>query len=193
MDLSRQQDELETEQLVSRQEFRLDRESAVMSESETLLDISRSKRAAKMRKIAGKILSLTRANLLLILIVIGVLAGVVVGIAAREAHPSDTAILLIAFPGDIFLRSLKMLILPLIVFSLIAGLGSLNVRTAGTLGGFTLLYYAVTTTLAVAVGLVLVITIHPGNSDSLAVGCTNQSNTPVNNLETLDSFLDLVR
>ena len=192
MDLPRQQDE-ETEQLVSKQEFSLDGESVGMSESESLLEIRRSKRAAKMRKIAGKILRLTRANLLLILIVIGVLAGVVVGIAAREAHPSETAIHLIAFPGDIFLRSLKMLILPLIVFSLIAGLGSLNVRTAGTLGGFTLLYYAVTTTLAVAVGLILVVTIHPGNSDTLAIGCTNQSHTRVNDLDTLDSFLDLVR
>ena len=178
---------------MSRLEFRLGKESAGMSESESLLEIKRPKRAAKMRKIAGKIVSLTRANLLLILIVIGVIGGVIVGIAAREAHPSDTAILLIAFPGDIFLRSLKMLILPLIVFSLIAGLGSLNVRTAGTLGGFTLLYYAVTTTLAVAVGLILVITIHPGNSDTLAIGCTNQSNTRVNDLDTLDSFLDLVR
>ena len=53
--------------------------------------------------------------------------------------------------------------------------------------------YAVTTTLAVAVGLVLVITIHPGNSDTLAVGCTNQTHSRVNDLDTLDSFLDLIR
>lgn len=198
MDLSSQQvhvsvDSAPPENRIEQLRFTEESDPIDMSESESLLETNHSGKGINLRTVLTKLARYARANFLLILIVLGVLAGIVVGVAVREAHPSDTAIHLVAFPGDIFLRSLKMLILPLIVFSLIAGLGSLNIRTAGTMGVLTLVYYAVTTTLAVGVGLLLVTTIHPGNSDTLAIGCTNQSHSQTNDLDTLDSFLDLIR
>ena len=44
------------------------------------------------------------------------------GFVLRHAEPSPDAIMLIAFPGEILMRALKMLILPLIVSSLIVGM-----------------------------------------------------------------------
>lgn len=168
-------------------------DSVDMSESEALLEDQRSAKMEKLRKIMIKVAHYARVNLLLILIIIGVLSGFILGLAVREAHPSETAKILIAFPGEIFLRSLKMLILPLIVFSLIAGLGSLDLRTAGALGGRTLLYYVTTTALAIALGLVLVLTIRPGAGHQLVNKCTNESHSMPSELDTLDSFLDLIR
>lgn len=52
----------------------------------------------------------------------GVILGAVCGGLLRLATPIDPdIIMLIAFPGDILMRMLKMLILPLIISSLITG------------------------------------------------------------------------
>ena len=60
-------------------------------------------------------------NLLLVLTVLGVFLGAVIGFAARAGNPSDDVIMFISFPGDVLMRMLKMLILPLIISSLISG------------------------------------------------------------------------
>ena len=56
-----------------------------------------------------------------ILTVAGVVLGAILGFSIRPLEPSDETIMLISFPGDILMRMLKMLILPLIVTSLICG------------------------------------------------------------------------
>ena len=80
-------------------------------------------------------------NLLLLLTIASVFVGVALGVGLREAHPGRLAQELIALPGEIFLRMLKMLILPLIVFSLIAGLGSLDAKVGNTLFGSCCSYF----------------------------------------------------
>ena len=62
-----------------------------------------------------------RNNLLLVLTVLGVLLGVLLGGLGRMAAPSEDVIMLISFPGEVLMRMLKMLILPLIVSSMVAG------------------------------------------------------------------------
>lgn len=69
-----------------------------------------------------QLLSWCRENLLLILTIAGVVLGVALGFIIRLADPSPNAIMIIAFPGEILMRALKMLILPLIVSSLIVGM-----------------------------------------------------------------------
>lgn len=71
-----------------------------------------------------------------------------------------------AFLGSLFLNALKMLIVPLIVTSIVAGVsGTSAVEGLGRLGGKTLLYYLTTTLLAVLVGLTLVNLVQPGVLD----------------------------
>ena len=163
------------------------------SESEPLVHQQKGThgRALNCLKITGRWLL---TNLLLLLTIASVVVGVVIGLSAREAHPGQEALQLIAFPGEIFLRMLKMLILPLIIFSLIAGLGSLEARVAGALGWKTVLYYGTTTVLAVALGLLLVMTIQPGNRFPIESECDNSTGPSAGNeLETLDAILDLIR
>lgn len=167
------------------------RSFAVVSEDETLL----SKESKKKRKIkfCKRVWVHTKANMLLLLTIIAVVIGVVLGLAIKPANPSTVAVGLISFPGELFLRALKMLILPLIVFSLIAGLGSLDIKVAGVVGIRTVLYYGATTALAVALGLLLVLTIRPGTISSPDQPCDNHTLSVSEPIDTLDSILDLMR
>lgn len=94
---------------------------------------------------------------LLIAIVVGVLAG-----GATGWYFGDQ-MLAVAWMGELFLRALKMLILPLIVAAVISGVAALgDVRKLGRVGWMTLAYYLVTTATAVSIGLVVVNILQPG-------------------------------
>ena len=67
------------------------------------------------------------------------------------------------FFGTMFINALKMLIVPLITSSIIVGVAGIGSSgDLGKLGGKTLLFYGVTTFLAIIVGLVLVNLVSPG-------------------------------
>uniref|UniRef100_A0A8C0HCG0 Amino acid transporter n=1 Tax=Chelonoidis abingdonii TaxID=106734 RepID=A0A8C0HCG0_CHEAB len=132
-----------------------------------------------------------RKNLLLSLTVFGVIMGAVCGGLLRLATPIDPdIIMLIAFPGDILMRMLKMLILPLIISSLITGLSGLDAKASGRLGTRAMVYYMSTTIIAAVLGVILVLAIHPGNpklKKQLGEGKKNDE------VSSLDAFLDLIR
>ncbi len=67
------------------------------------------------------------------------------------------------FVGDLFMRALKMIIVPLIVTSVVAGIASLQgVKGFGRLGAKTIGFYMGSSFLAIVLGLVLVNLIRPG-------------------------------
>ena len=100
-------------------------------------------------------------QLLLYAILFAAIAGVICGWFFGEAMKS------VSWLGKLFLDALKMTIIPLIVAAVISGVSSLgDIRNLGKLGGLTVLYYAVTTALAVLTGLILVNIIQPGAGDS---------------------------
>jgi len=66
--------------------------------------------------------------------------------------------------GTLFLRLLKMIVVPLVMFSVASGvLGVGDVRRLGRPGAYILLYFPTTTVLAAIVGLTLVNLIQPGS------------------------------
>lgn len=65
--------------------------------------------------------------------------------------------------GDLFLRALKMIIVPLILTSIVSGVTNVGgTKSLGRLGLKTISYYVVTSTFAILTGLVLVDIIKPG-------------------------------
>ncbi|KAM3853504.1 excitatory amino acid transporter 2 [Vipera latastei] len=132
-----------------------------------------------------------RKNLLLSLTVFGVIMGALCGMLLRMAAPiNPDVVMLIAFPGDILMRMLKMLILPLIISSLITGLSGLDAKASGRLGTRAMVYYMSTTIIAAILGVILVLAIHPGNpklKKQLGEGKKNDE------VSSLDAFLDLIR
>lgn len=110
---------------------------------------------SKRPKTAGqKVRSCLSHNALTILTVSGVVGGVVLGIILRNVQDKWTPreIMYINYLGDLFLRMLKSLILPLIVSSLISAIGSLDLSLSGKIGARAIGYYMITTILAVILG-----------------------------------------
>lgn len=101
---------------------------------------------------------------LLVRILIALGAGAAVGIILGYGSV-DTAKAFVdntKFWGDLFIRLLKMIVVPVILFSLIAGAASIAPSKLGRVGTKILLFYLVTSALAVAIGLVFAGMIQPG-------------------------------
>ncbi len=75
------------------------------------------------------------------------------------------------FLGTLFLNALSMIIVPLIMSSIICGVANIGGGSdLGRLGGMTIGYYAMTSTLAILVGLLFVNLIAPGLIDGSPAG-----------------------
>lgn len=138
-----------------------------------------------------KIVKVLRSNLLIILMIIAVIIGLSLGIGLREIwSPYESRkIFYLRFPGDLLMNMLKMLILPLIVSSLITAMGSLDTNASGRMGLRTVVYYMTTTFSAVILGIILVVTIQPGNKGDKNI---TKSGKP-KDAEPLDALFDLIR
>lgn len=130
------------------------------------------------------------------------MAAIVTGVLIRELHQhfdetfTPRTLALVKFVGDLFLQILRSLILPLIVTSLICAIGNLNAKLNKFIGGYGVLYYMVTTVLAIVLGIILAMTIRPGHryvrEDQTISGSGNGSST-VARTSALENLLDLIR
>ncbi|KAL8219811.1 UNVERIFIED_CONTAM: hypothetical protein K2H54_034180 [Gekko kuhli] len=143
---------------------------------------------------ASRLRSCLRANLLVLLTVAGVIAGVAVGLGVRQmpGELSQNEVLYFSFPGELLLRLLKMIILPLVVCSLVAGAASLDPSALGRLGGWAMLYFLLTTLLASSIGVTLAFIVQPGHGASPPKLVGQEENMPQSK-DVADSFLDLIR
>ncbi len=90
-------------------------------------------------------------------ILIGLVLGVVFGMYFTDY------VKYISWMGDIFLRGLKMVIVPLILSSIISGVANIgSAENLGRLGLKTMFYYIMTSTIAIITGLLFVNIIQPG-------------------------------
>jgi Na+/H+-dicarboxylate symporter len=96
----------------------------------------------------------------------GATLGLIVGavFAERWKDPSFVGVRgFFVLLGDILMNSLKALVVPLILFSVITAMARIgNLRKAGRMFAVTIAYFGITMTMAVILGLVLVNTIKPG-------------------------------
>jgi Na+/H+-dicarboxylate symporter len=120
----------------------------------------------------------------------GVVGGVLFGLILRTMGEwSEREVMYVAYAGELFLRMLKALILPLVVPSLITAVGSLDLSLSGKVGGRAVGYYMGTTVLAVVTGIILVTTIHPGDVGHEKGDAKVESR----NVTTPDTLMDLIR
>jgi Na+/H+-dicarboxylate symporter len=83
---------------------------------------------------------------------LGAVAGLAFGPAVSVLQPL----------GDLFLRLLQMLIVPLVLFTLVAGVSSVTPAQLGKIGGKTFVYYMLTSFIAITLGLALALLVRPG-------------------------------
>ena len=111
---------------------------------------------------------------LLYAIVVGVTLGLLLGVLAPAVAVHFKLV------GDLFIRLLKMIVVPLVVTSLMVGVSSLgDIRHIGRTGGITLAFFLSTTLVAVVLGMILVSSFQPGRGVSL------QAAHPVEGLERI--------
>ncbi|XP_068946891.1 excitatory amino acid transporter 3 [Petaurus breviceps papuanus] len=130
-------------------------------------------------------------NWLLLSTVLAVVLGIGVGVLVREySKLSNLDKFYFAFPGEILMRMLKLVILPLIISSMITGVAALDSNVSGKIGLRAVVYYFCTTAIAVVLGIVLVVSIKPGASQKTDE-FDRTGSTP--EVSTVDAMLDLIR
>ena len=103
-------------------------------------------------------------------ILIGIGSGAVAGIFLSRIIPFETWSPYVKWIGDIFLRALRMIVIPLVFTSIAVGVAGMgDSKALGRIAGKTFGFYALTTAIAATVGLVLVNLIKPGKGLEMAV------------------------
>lgn len=91
-----------------------------------------------------------------------VICAIILGIIVGVLFPSFGAQLKVL--ADIFIKLIKMLIAPIIFLTVVTGIGGMsNLKKVGTIGGKALIYFEIVSSIALAIGLVVVHIIQPGN------------------------------
>ncbi|RPK09489.1 cation:dicarboxylate symporter family transporter [Priestia endophytica] len=105
-----------------------------------------------------------------------IFVGLALGIAVGAIfYGNETAMAILQPIGDIFLNLVKMIVIPIVVSALvvsIAGVG--DIKKLGKLGGKTLLYFEIVTTIALLIGLLAANLFHPGTG--IEMGNLEKSN-----------------
>jgi Na+/H+-dicarboxylate symporter len=100
-------------------------------------------------------------------VIIALILGIIYAIFAVQNGWLDFTKAYIVPFGDIFINILKLIAVPLVLFSIISGIGSLkNIKQLGRVGVRTLLIYVGTTLTAVVMGLLVVNIFQPGKMPS---------------------------
>ncbi len=108
---------------------------------------------------------------ILIAMVLGVIVGVGFQLYYDGTPPSDWLFTVITTLGTIFIRLLRMVIVPLIFSSIVSGVSSVtDGKSIGRLGAKTFAYFFVSSLLAIFVGMIVVNVFQPGVGANLPVG-----------------------
>uniref|UniRef100_A0A3Q3H1H7 Amino acid transporter n=1 Tax=Kryptolebias marmoratus TaxID=37003 RepID=A0A3Q3H1H7_KRYMA len=131
-----------------------------------------------------------KKNAFVILTMTAMAVGIGLGFALRQVNMSPREIMYVTFPGELLMRILKMMVLPLVISSLITGGFFSLAKTYGRIGLRAFSYYMVTTVIATFTGIALAVSIKPGKSSRQT---SEPSGGKSQTVQSVDSFLDLIR
>ncbi|XP_015672440.1 excitatory amino acid transporter 1 isoform X5 [Protobothrops mucrosquamatus] len=128
-------------------------------------------------------------NFFVLFTIIAVIVGIILGFSLRSYHFSYREVKYFSFPGELLMRMLQMLVLPLIVSSLVTGVSALDSKASGKMGLRAVVYYMSTTIIAVLIGIIMVVIIHPGKGSKEKMHREGK----IVRVTAADAFLDLIR
>ena len=132
-------------------------------------------------------------NWILIGMVLGLFFGLFLNFYVKDPFIKDILLMnnVFYFGGTGFIRLMKMLVVPLVFFSIVVGVASINdVRKIGKIGGTTILIYLITTAIAVSIALGVGMLVKPGVGLNM-VGIAQSANVTVNQTIT-DTVLNII-
>ena len=128
-----------------------------------------------------------------IAIILTLISGSVLRYVSNDKQMSliwtKTRLVYLGYPGELFLRILNCLVIPLIFSSLVYALSSLDIKHSVKIAIRISIFYFVTTFIAVFLGIVLVSVIKPGSGELFSSKIKSHST----DLSITDIFLDLFR
>uniref|UniRef100_A0A336L348 Amino acid transporter n=1 Tax=Culicoides sonorensis TaxID=179676 RepID=A0A336L348_CULSO len=123
----------------------------------------------RITRTRSKWVQFLQKNSLTFFTILGVLGGCALGLGLKTlGHWTPRERMYLNFPGDIFLRMLKCLIVPLLVSSITSAIGALDLSLSKKIAIRSIVYYFVTTVCAVVLGIILVNIIRPGDVNTFA-------------------------
>uniref|UniRef100_A0A336MK84 Amino acid transporter n=1 Tax=Culicoides sonorensis TaxID=179676 RepID=A0A336MK84_CULSO len=130
----------------------------------------------RITRTRSKWVQFLQKNSLTFFTILGVLGGCALGLGLKTlGHWTPRERMYLNFPGDIFLRMLKCLIVPLLVSSITSAIGALDLSLSKKIAIRSIVYYFVTTVCAVVLGIILVNIIRPGDYKTVLTLPTGQS------------------
>ncbi|MEK4521521.1 dicarboxylate/amino acid:cation symporter [Psychrobacillus sp. FSL W7-1457] len=106
-------------------------------------------------------------------LVLGALVGVILNLAAPDFFKTADNYLFTPL-GTIFLNLIKMLIVPLVFFSIAVGVANIgDPKSLGRMGAKAMLFFLTTTAIAITIGIILALVFQPGESGQFEVGATD--------------------
>ncbi|MBC6389147.1 cation:dicarboxylase symporter family transporter [Lactobacillus kunkeei] len=94
-------------------------------------------------------------------ILIGLILGIILGLVF---YKNATAITAMQSVGTMFIRLIQMIVVPIVVSCLTVGIANIgDIHKLGRIGGKTILYFEIMTTIAIVLGLVVGNIFHPGD------------------------------
>ncbi len=93
--------------------------------------------------------------------------------------------------GDIFVRLLKMIVVPVVIFTLVVGAASIHPSRLGRIGAKALIFYMLTSAFAVALGLLFGNLFSPGQGMQLA-GVADAAGKALQKPDLISTFINII-
>lgn len=139
-----------------------------------------------------KVKKISLGNWMIIGMVLGFLVGLILNFYVTDPFIKNIILIDNVFylGGTGFIRLMKMLVVPLVFFSIVVGVASISdIKKIGTIGGRTILIYLLTTAIAVSLALLIAGVIKPGIGLNM-VGLAHANVTT--NATATDTLLNMI-
>ena len=119
--------------------------------------------------------------------IFGIIVGLMTSLIELPSNVRNFFLELFSFGGDVFLKTIKMLVVPVVFFSLVNGVANLNdIKSLGRIGLKSFVLYLTTTFFAITISLVTANFFNPGKGISLEL------DSKMIKVEDPPSFLEII-
>lgn len=139
-----------------------------------------------------KLKEISLGNWMLIGMILGFIVGLILNFYVTNPFIKDTILInnIFYLGGTGFIRLMKMLVVPLVFFSIVVGVASISdIKKIGAIGGRTIFIYLITTALAVTIALIIASVIEPGKGLNMVGLATGNVTT---NMTLTDTVLNMI-
>ena len=141
----------------------------------------------------NRLKEISLGNWILISMILGLIVGLILNFYVTNTFIKEVVLINNVFylGGNLFIKLMKMLVVPLVFCSIIVGVTSISdIKKIGSIGGRAILIYLLTTALAVSIALLIAGIVEPGIGLNMT-GLADPSNVTTN-VTVTSTILDMI-